>query len=72
MTPVKTGVFLCGKWGLKHRRITFPPFPNERESCPRQGKVAIIPMIAYEIMEVFAKLLKWPKGVHFPKAKPWL
>jgi len=29
-------------------------------------------MIAYEIMEVFAELLKWPKGVHFPKAKPWL
>ena len=57
MTPVKTGVFLCGKWGLKHRRITFPPFPNERESCPRQGKVAIIPIIAYEIMEVFAELL---------------
>ena len=54
MTPVKTGVFLCGKWGLKHRRITFP---NERESCPRQEKVAIIPMIAYEIMEVFAELL---------------
>lgn len=63
---------MCGKWGLKHRRITFPPFPNERESCPCQGKVAIIPMIAYEIMEVFAELLKWPKGVHFPKAKPWV
>lgn len=46
--------------------------PKRGESCPRQGKVAIIPMIAYEIMEVFAELLKWPKGVHFPKAKPWL
>lgn len=41
----------------KNIRTPFPPFPNERESCPRQGKVAIIPMIAYEIMEVFAELL---------------
>lgn len=57
MTPVKTGVFFVREMGLKHRRITFPPFPNERESCPRQEKVAIIPMIAYEIMEVFAELL---------------
>lgn len=46
--------------------------PKRAGKLSRQGKVAIIPMIAYEIMEVFAELLKWPKGVHFPKAKPWL